>query len=80
MRTTKFYQVSSFQLFTMAILTGIIAAAIITINITVRDFLLLPVVVQNNDKCINVINYKNGDAYGCEDVGVVLRNYRKQKR
>lgn len=79
MRTVKYYQVSNLQLFVMALLIGIIAAALITINIMVREYLLLPaVVVDRDDKCASVVNYKNGDAYTCADVGVILRNYRKK--
>lgn len=79
MRTAKYYQVSNLQLFVMAILIGIIAAALITINIMVREYLLLPtVIVDREDKCASVINYKNGDAYTCSDVGIILRNFRKK--
>lgn len=79
MRTVKYYQVSNLQLFVMALLIGIIAAALITINIMVREYLLLPtVLVDRDDKCASVVNYKNGDAYTCADVGVILRNYRKK--
>lgn len=79
MRTAKYYQVSNLQLFLMAILIGIIAAALITINIMVKEYLLLPtVMVDREDKCASVVNYKNGDAYTCADVGVILRNYRKK--
>jgi len=79
MKTVKYYQVSNLQLFMMAITTGIIAAALITINIMAKEYLLLPVVVTDReDKCANVINYRNGDAYTCADVGIVLRSFRKQ--
>lgn len=79
MRTVKYYQVSNLQLFVMALLIGIIAAALITINMMAREYLLLPVVmVDRDDKCASVVNYKNGDAYTCADVGVILRNYRKK--
>jgi len=77
MKTAKYYQVSNLQLFMMAITTGVIAAALITINIMVKEYLLLPVVITDPaDKCALVINYKNGDAYTCADVGIILRNYR----
>jgi hypothetical protein len=58
-------------------LVGIIAAALVIINMQVKDYLLLPVVVNTKDgKCATVENYKNGEAYNCGDVGVILRNYR----
>lgn len=37
----------------------------------------LPEVHRNsNNQCVKVINYRNGDAYGCQDVDVILRKYR----
>lgn len=79
MKTAKYYQVSNLQLFVMAILIGIISAGLITINIMVKEYLLLPtVVVDREDKCASVVNYKNGDAYTCADVGIILRNFRKK--
>lgn len=79
MKTTKYYQVSNLQLFLMAILVGVIAAGLITINIMVKEYLLLPtVLVDREDKCASVVNYKNGDAYTCADVGIILRNFRKK--
>jgi hypothetical protein len=80
MRTTKYYQVSNLQLFIMAVLVGVIAAALITINTTVRDYLQLPVVTMaSDDKCVAVANYRNGETFTCSDVGTVLRNYRVKK-
>jgi hypothetical protein len=79
MKTVKYYQVSNFQLFWMSILIGIIAAALITINIMTKDYLMLPtVIVDRDDKCASVVNYKNGDAYTCADVGTILRHFRKK--
>ena len=79
MKTIKYYQVTGAQLFIMAILTGIIAGAVITINMLVKESMLLPVVIQTkDDKCVSDVNYKNGEAYTCGDVGVILRNYRKK--
>lgn len=79
MKITKFYQVSAAQLFVMAMVTGLFAACLIVINTNMREYLLQPVVVMTNDnKCVTVANYRNGDAYNCSDVGVILRNYRKK--
>ena len=79
MKTVKYYQVSNLQLFMMAITTGIIAAALITINMMAKEYLLLPVVITDKeDKCASVVNYRNGDAYTCADVGTILRNFRKK--
>lgn len=79
MKVNKFYQVSGYQLFFMAILTGIIGASIVCINISLKEYLQSPVVNMTKDEaCVSVVNYKNGDAYTCNDVGVILRNYRKK--
>lgn len=79
MKVSKFYQVSAIQLFLMAILTGVVAGGLVTINIFVKDYYQTPEVVMSKDEqCINVLNYKNGDAYTCTDVGVILRSYRKK--
>ena len=78
-RVNKYYQVSGLQLFMMAILTGIIGAAVITINTTVKDYLLLPqVTFTKDDKCVSVVNYRNGEEFTCNDVGIILRNFRKK--
>lgn len=77
-RTVKYYQVSSFQLFIMAFLTGVIGAALVVINMSVKEYLQLPIVVYENDKCVSVVSYQNGEAFTCEDVDIILRKYRKQ--
>lgn len=79
MRTTKYYQVSNLQLFVMAIMIGVIAGGLITINTAVKEYLQLPMVTMASDKCVTVANYKNGEAYTCTDVGTVLRNFRIKK-
>lgn len=76
MKVVKYYQISAAQLFLMALLIGVIAAALIVINNTVREYLLLPEVVMSGDQCVTVVSYKNGDAYACGDVDVILRKYR----
>jgi hypothetical protein len=76
MKTVKYYQVSTIQLVIMSVLVGIIAGALITINICIREYLQLPLVTFSGDKCVAVSNFKNGEAFGCSDVGTILRNYR----
>ena len=78
-RATKYYQVSNAQLFIMALLIGVIAGALITINTGVKEYLQLPLVTTADDKCVSVVNYKNGEAFTCSDVGTILRNYRVKK-
>lgn len=76
MKSTKYYSVSTLQLLIMAITIGVIASAIITINTGIMEYLQLPVVTMVDDKCVLVANYKNGEAYTCNDVGTILRKYR----
>lgn len=80
MKIVKYYQVSNSQLFIMAVLTGIIAAALSVINTSVKEYLQLPVVnVSSDDKCVSVSSFKNSEAFTCADVGTILRNYRTSK-
>lgn len=79
MKTVKYYSVSNTQLFVMAILIGVFAAALITINSTIKEYLQLPMVTTVDDKCVTISNYKNGEAFTCNDVGTILRNYRTKK-
>lgn len=80
MKVVKYYQVTNANLFVMALLIGVIAAALITINTSVLEYLQLPKVTMSaDDKCVSVANYKNGEAFNCGDVGTILRNYRVHK-
>lgn len=79
-KIVKYHQVSNFQMFVGSILIGVIAAAIVTINTTAKEYLQLPIVtMSSDDKCAAVANFKNGEAYTCGDVGTILRNYRVKK-
>lgn len=76
----KYYTVTNSQFFVMSILVGIIASAIVIINSTVMDYLSLPVMtVTQDDQCVSVASYKNGEAYTCADRGGILRNYRVKR-
>lgn len=78
--TKRYYQVTGFQLFMCSFWVGIISASLISINMHVRENLLTPIVIQTPDgKCTAVENFKNGEAFTCADVGVILRNYRIKK-
>lgn len=35
------------------------------------------VIDSTTGQCIEVVNYRNGDAYDCSDVNAVLRNYNR---
>lgn len=73
---TNYHVMSSTQMFFLSILISIISSALIVINIYVKDYLLLPVVMPSAENCIVVKNFRNGDAYTCNDVGSILRKYR----
>lgn len=73
----RFYQVSTVQLIIASILVGFIAGGINVVNNEYQHYKLLPVVEQSSDgKCVQVLNFENGHAFNCNDVNVVLRQYR----
>lgn len=77
MKTARYYVISYFQLFLMAVMVGIISAALSIINTAAKEYLQLPIVHNSADgTCKQVSNFKNGDAFTCHDVNVILRNYR----
>lgn len=71
-----YYTISSKQVagsaFTIAMLTAVGAAFVISLI----NYNELPEVhVDLENKCVKVVNFKNGDAYTCQDKDVVLRKY-----
>ena len=74
----KFATLSNFQLFTMTLLMAIITALLVCINTWYMTFILLPKVhVDAAGACVKVENFENGHAFNCNDVDVLLRQYRK---
>lgn len=62
----------------LILISAIITAALITINNSLKDYLLSPeVYTTKKGECVKVINYQNGHAFNCNDVDVILRQYRK---
>jgi hypothetical protein len=60
----------------IALLSGASVAAV-SAYINYQD---IPIVEQGPDsKCLRVINFKNGDGYQCQDVGIILRKFRIQQ-
>lgn len=81
MKVVKYFQVSTIQLFLMALVIGVISASLIVINMAVKEYLQLPKVIKAVDgSCAAVSNFRNGDAYTCADVDVILRKYRIAKQ
>lgn len=76
----KYYVVSNLQIVISALLAAILTASLIVINTAVNNYFELPVVSMTADgKCAVVTNFKNGEAFTCNDVGMLLRNYRTKK-
>lgn len=75
----KYVTLTQFQMFLLALITGVLGG-LITVGYTMyTEYRLLPTVVQDgNGQCIKVVNYENGHAFACPDVNVVLRRYRTQ--
>jgi hypothetical protein len=72
------YTVKTSQLLVATLLSAAISSGSIVAYMQWKDKQALPEVQQTADgKCVKVINFKNGDAYNCEDVDVVLRTYTK---
>ena len=73
----RYVNLTSFQLFLMTLLMGLIAAAFSIGAGMYREYRLLPEVVRNSaGECVKVVNYENGHAFNCTDVNVLLRRYR----
>lgn len=71
-----YYMVSGKQVagsaFSIAALTAVGAFLVISL---ITYFDLPEVAIDNEGHCVKVINYKNGDAYTCQDKDIVLRKY-----
>lgn len=76
----SYHQVTTFQLFLMAIVTGVISASVVMINNHAMEYLQLPIVQQDaSGSCVNVLSFRNGEVYTCQDVDMILRKYRTKK-
>jgi len=72
------YTVTTTQMLTATLMSALISAGTVVGYQQYRDKLETPQVhVSEAGTCIKVMNFKNGDAYNCEDVDVVLRSYRR---
>lgn len=71
-----YYMVSSKQVASSALSIAALTAVSAFFIITLINYFDLPEVYIGGDgKCVKVINYKNGDAYTCQDKDIVLRKY-----
>ena len=77
----KYSLITNVQLFMLALLIGL-TSSLVTISFNLwQQRELLPVVqVDQLGQCIAVVNMENGHAFTCNDIGVVLRQYRTQRQ
>ena len=74
----KFATLSNPQLFFMTLMMAIITALLVSVNSWYMTFIKLPKVhVDAAGACVKVENFENGHAFNCNDVDVLLRQYRK---
>ena len=76
-----FYTLSMKQVIVNSLLIALVSSSTIILFMVGKEFYLeWPNVYKNAEgKCIKVINFKNGDAYNCNDLDVILRNYHVKK-
>ncbi len=75
----RFTTISSIQLFVLAILIGLISGGLVVAAQKYQQMLLLPMVTFTpGGECVKVTNFENGHAFSCQDVNVLLRQYRKE--
>lgn len=76
--STRYTTLTTFQLFILAIITGLIAGGLVLVHSLYSTYVLLPeVTITPAGACIKVRNFENGHAFSCPDVDVLLRRYRK---
>ncbi len=74
----QLYTVSTFQLIIAAVLQSVITVSGVIYYEQYKEKQHWPqVVVDVTGECIKVTNFNNGEAYNCQDVDVVLRQYMK---
>ena len=75
---SRYSTVTYGQLFFLALTMSIFAAILVVINMYYMDSRTLPRVhTDKSGTCLKVDNFENGDAFNCNDVGVILRRYRE---
>ena len=75
----RFVTLSQLQLFIFAIVVGLIAGGTVIGFKKYEDIKLLPIVtLTQSGQCVKVTNFENGHAFACQDVDVLLRQYRKE--
>jgi hypothetical protein len=76
----KFISVTPIQLLFLSVLMSVLTAALVIVNSWYILWSQLPVVhIDKTNACVKVENFVNGQAYTCQDVDVLLRQYRKHQ-
>jgi hypothetical protein len=74
---TRFMNISGWHLFFLAIAISVINVAAIIVFLTYKEIEKMPIVHFNEQgNCIKVVNIENGHAFNCNDVDVLLRQYK----
>ena len=74
----KYATLTTIQLLMMTVLMSILTALLVSVNTWYMTFTQLPKVhVDQAGACVKVENFQNGHAFNCNDVDVLLRQYRK---
>ena len=75
----KYVTLNSIQLLILVVLMSILTATLVSVNTWYTLWSQLPVVhYDKTNACVKVENFVNGQAYNCQDVDVLLRQYRKR--
>jgi hypothetical protein len=73
----RFTVLSTAQLFILTLVMSVLVAVLVSINTMYQETRLLPEVHTDiAGTCVKVVNFKNGHAFNCNDVNVLLRRYR----
>ena len=71
------YIISGKQLFGTVAVCAIFIALLSALSVVAIDYFDRPkVFVNDENKCVKVVNFKNGDGFTCQDKDITLRNYR----
>lgn len=75
----KYTTLSTAQLLLMTVLMAVLSAILVAVNTWYIVFTQLPLVhIDTAGACVKVDNFQNGHAFNCNDVGVLLRQYRSK--
>jgi len=69
------YMISNRQMIVSVTAIILSVAACSWFTKTFFDYMDLPEVWMSQNSCIKVVNFKNGDGYGCQDKDIILRKY-----